>query len=46
MKLTITDHEDLYAVEQLMLSLFAEGEGTAVSRLMRGKVWLTAVTEI
>ena len=46
MKLTITGHDDLYAVEQLMLSLFAEGEGTAVSRLMRGKVWLTAVTEI
>ena len=46
MNLTITGHEDLYAVEQLMLSLFAEKEGTAVSRLSRGKEWLTAVTEI
>ena len=46
MNLTILGHEDLYAVEQLMLSLFAEAEGTAVSRLTRGKTWLTAVTEI
>ena len=46
MNLTITGHEDLYAVEQLMLSLFAETEGTAVSRLTRGKTWLTAVTDI
>ena len=46
MNLTITGHEDLYAVEQLMLSLFAEREGTALSRLTRGKTWLTAVTEM
>ena len=46
MELTIRGHNDLYAVEQLMLSLFAETEGTAVSRLSRGKTWLTAVTEI
>ena len=46
MELTIKGHNDLYAVEQLMLSLFAEAEGTAVSRLTRGKTWLTAVTEI
>lgn len=46
MNLTITGHEDLYAVEQLMLSLFSEREGKAVSRLTRGKTWLTAVAEI
>ena len=46
MNLTILGHDDLYAVEQLMLSLFAEQEGTALSRLTRGKIWLTAVTEI
>ena len=46
MNLTITGHDDLYAVEQLMLSLFAEREGSAVSRLSRGETWLTAVTEI
>ena len=46
MELTIRGHNDLYAVEQLMLSLFAEAEGTALSRLTRGKTWLTAVTEI
>ena len=46
MELTIRGHDDLYAVEQLMLSLFAERDGAAVSRLSRGKVWLTAVTEI
>ena len=46
MELTIKGHNDLYAVEQLMLSLFAEREGVALSRLTRGKQWLTAVTEI
>ena len=46
MNLKLIGHDDLYAVEQLMLSLFAEAEGTAVSRLTRGKQWLTAVTEI
>ena len=46
MNLKLIGHEDLYAVEQLMLSLFAEAEGSAISRLTRGKTWLTAVTEI
>ena len=47
MKLTITGHEDRYAVEQLQMALFPEGtEGEAVSSLHRGKVWLTATTEI
>ena len=46
MNLTIFGHDDLYAVEQLMLSLFSHREGTACSRLTRGKTWLTATTEI
>ncbi len=47
MKLTLQGHEDLYAVEQLQLALFAGREdGTAISSLHRGKVWLTAVTKI
>ena len=47
MKLTLQGHNDLYAVEQLQLSLFPEGiEGEAVSALHRGKVWLTASTKI
>ena len=46
MNLTLIGHEDLYAVEQLMLSLFGETGGAAVSRLTRGATWLTAVTEI
>jgi len=46
MKLTICGHDDLYAVEQLLLSLFPQGEGSARSVLTRGKVWLTAITEI
>ncbi len=47
MKLTLTGHDDRYAVEQLQLALFPEGvEGTAVSVLHRGKVWLTAATTI
>ena len=46
MKLTILGHEDLYAVEQLVIALFPEVEGTVVSRLTRGKTYLTAVTEI
>ena len=47
MKLTILGHEDLYAVEQLQLALFSvDAIGEAVSRLHRGKVWLTAVTTI
>ena len=47
MKLTITGHEDRYAVEQLQMALFPEGtEGDAVSSLHRGEVWLTATTKI
>ncbi len=56
MKLRLLGHEDRYAIEQLQLALFpAEamepveekftGDG-AVSALHRGKVWLTAVTDI
>ncbi|MBQ7341337.1 MAG: coproporphyrinogen dehydrogenase HemZ [Oscillospiraceae bacterium] len=47
MKLTLHGHEDLYSVEQLLVSLFPVGaEGEAVSSLHRGKTWLTAVTAI
>ena len=47
MKLTLIGHEELYAVEQLQLALFAgQGEGEAVSALHRGNTWLTAVTTI
>ena len=50
MKLIIQGHTEQYAVEQLQMSLFPaqtiEGMGEAVSKLHRGKTWLTAVTEI
>ncbi|HIT34334.1 MAG TPA: coproporphyrinogen dehydrogenase HemZ [Candidatus Faecousia intestinigallinarum] len=47
MLLTLTGHNDRYAVEQLQLALFsANAEGEAVSTLYRGKKWLTAVTKI
>ena len=47
MKLTLQGHNDLYAVEQLQLSLFPEGaEGEAVSSLHRGNTWLTASAKI
>ena len=47
MKLTLTGHDDLYAVEQLQMTLFPQAaEGTAVSRLSRGKTWLTATATI
>jgi len=47
MKLTLTGHDDRYAVEQLQMALFPEGtEGEAVSTLHRGEAWLTAVTKI
>ena len=47
MKLTLIGHEDLYAVEQLQLALFPDGtEGVAISKLHRGKLWLTASTKI
>ncbi len=47
MKLKLVGHEDLYAVEQLQMALFATSqEGEAISRLHRGNTWLTAVTTI
>ena len=42
MELTLRGHEDRYAVEQLMLALFPEEAGTAVSTLSRGKTFITA----
>ena len=47
MNLTLIGHDDRYAVEQLQLALFPDNtEGTAVSALHRGKVWLTATAKI
>ena len=47
MKLTLIGHDDRYAVEQLQLTLFADGvDGEAVSTLHRGQKWLTAATVI
>ena len=47
MRLTLIGHEDRYAVEQLQMALFStESAGEAVSRLHRGKTWLTAVTTV
>ena len=47
MKLTLIGHDDRYAVEQLMMSLFPDSaEGEATSTLHRGGTWLTASTKI
>lgn len=47
MKLTLTGHDDRYAVEQLQLALFPDNiQGEAVSTLHRGKTWLTASAQI
>ena len=46
MNLTICGHDDRYAVEQLLMSLFSQADITVLSRLSRGKQWLTAITEI
>ena len=47
MNLTITGHDDRYAVEQLMLSLFPEDtRAQAESTLHRGEVYLTASARI
>ena len=47
MNLTITGHNDRYAVEQLMLSLFPEdSQAKAESVLHRGSVYLTASARI
>ncbi len=42
MKLTLSGHDDRYAVEQLLLSLFPENTPIeAVSSLHRGQTWIT-----
>ena len=47
MKLTLSGHDDRYAIEQLQMSLFAQWEdGEALCALHRGNTWLTAVTTI
>ena len=47
MKLTLIGHDDQYAVEQLMMTLFGQAEDVeAISALHRGNTWLTAVTKI
>lgn len=47
MKLTLVGHDDRYAVEQLMLSLFGNDfQGEAISTLHRGQTYLTASTKI
>ena len=46
MNLTILGHDDRYAVEQQLLSLFSDRQVSTLSRLSRGKTWLTAITEI
>ena len=47
MKLELIGHTEEYAVGQLQMALFpADAEGEIISRLCRGKVWLSAVTEI
>lgn len=47
MKLTLIGHDDRYAVEQLLMSLFgSDAQGEAVSTLHRGSVWLTATANI
>ena len=47
MNLTLSGHDDRYAVEQLLLSLFPEGaEVDARSCLHRGETWLTATARV
>ena len=50
MKLELIGHDDLYAVEQLQMSLFgtdaSQRPGQVTSRLSRGSTWLTATTTI
>ena len=47
MKLNLVGHDDLYAVEQLQMSLFGNNaEGEATSRLSRGSAYITASTTI
>ena len=47
MKLTLTGHDDRYAIEQLQMALFGvDAEGEAISAFHRGNVWLTATAKI
>ena len=47
MELHLEGHEDLYAVQQLQMSLFpAHWEGKVLSRLTRGKTYISAVTTV
>ncbi len=47
MQLQLIGHDDRYAVEQLQMALFSTREdGEAVSKLCRGKRFLTAVTTV
>ena len=47
MKLTLSGHDDRYAIEQLQMSLFAQrADGEVCCALHRGKTWLTAVTTV
>ena len=47
MELTLHGHDELYAVQQLQMSLFPAGtEGSAVSSLHRGKTFITATAKI
>ena len=47
MKLTLTGHDDRYAVEQLHMALFpADADVEAVSALHRSSQWITAVTKL
>ena len=50
MKLTFIGHDERYAIEQLQMSLFPQfihtDTGEAVSRLSRGKTWITATATI
>ena len=42
MNMTLSGHDDRYAVEQLLLALFPENTPLeAVSSLHRGKTWIT-----
>ena len=46
-QLTLSGHDDRYAVEQLLLSLFPEGaQVQAFSALHRGQTWLTSTAKI
>ena len=47
MNLTLSGHDDRYAVEQLLLALFPENTPLeAVSSLKRGAIWITVRTSI